>query len=119
MSENDISYGGQAVISGVLIQSPKGWSVAVRNQNNEIVKFFKERTPLVRRPGIFKLPLMRGIGALIDSLYVGYQGLTMSDEIYYEDEPEPTLINKIFNYVFIIVFLSLLIAGPRLLIDLI
>ena len=59
MSENDISYGGQAVISGVLIQSPKGWSVAVRNQNNEIVKFFKERTPLVRRPGIFKLPLMR------------------------------------------------------------
>ena len=53
MSENDISYGGQAVISGVLIQSPKGWSVAVRNQNNEIVKFFKERTPLVRRPGIF------------------------------------------------------------------
>ena len=43
MSENDISYGGQAVISDVLIQSPKGWSVAVRNQNNEIVKFFKER----------------------------------------------------------------------------
>ena len=39
MSENDISYGGQAVISGVLIQSPKGWSVAVRNQNNEIVKY--------------------------------------------------------------------------------
>ena len=119
MSENNISYGGQAVISGVLIQSPKGWSLAVRNQNNEIVKFFKERTPLIRRPGLFKIPLLRGIGALIDSLYVGYQGLTISDEIYYEDEPEPTLINKILNYVFIIVFLSLLIAGPRLLIDLI
>ena len=115
MSENDISYGGQAVISGVLIQSPKGWSVAVRNQNNEIVKFFKERTPLVRRPGIFKLPFMRGIGALIDSLYVGYQGLTISDEIYYEDEPEPTLINKIFNYVFVIVFIFVFSKGIEVL----
>jgi Predicted metal-dependent enzyme len=53
MSENDISYGGQAVISGVLIQSPKGWSVAVRNQNNEIVKFFKERTPLGEKALVF------------------------------------------------------------------
>jgi len=119
MSENDISYGGQAVISGVLIQSPKGWSVAVRNQNNEIVKYFKERTPLIRRKGIFTLPLIRGIGALVDSLYVGYQALTISDEIYYADEPEPSTLNKIFNYLFIVSFLSILIAGPRLLIDLI
>ncbi len=119
MSENDISYGGQAVISGVLIQSPKGWSVAVRNQNNEIVKFFKERTPLIRRKGIFTLPLIRGIGALVDSLYVGYQALTISDEIYYADEPEPSTLNKILNYLFIVSFLSILIAGPRLLIDLI
>ena len=119
MSENDISYGGQAVISGVLIQSPKGWSVAVRNQNNEIVKYFKERTPLIRRKGIFTLPLIRGIGALVDSLYVGYQALTISDEIYYADEPEPSTLNKILNYLFIVSFLSILIAGPRLLIDLI
>ena len=78
MSENDISYGGQAVISGVLIQSPKGWSAAVRNQNNEIVKYFKERTPLIRRKGIFTLPLIRGIGALVDSLYaVSYTHLTL------------------------------------------
>ena len=119
MSENDISYGGQAVISGVLIQSPKGWSVAVRNQNNEIVKYFKERTPLIRRKGIFTLPLIRGIGALVDSLYVGYQALTISDEIYYADETEPSTLNKILNYLFIVSFLSILIAGPRLLIDLI
>ena len=112
MSENVISYGGQAVISGVLIQSPKGWSVAVRNQNNEIVKYFKERTPLIRRKGIFTFPLIRGIGALVDSLYVGYQALTISDEIYYADEPEPSTLNKILNYLFIVSFLSILIAGP-------
>ncbi len=119
MSENNISYGGQAVIGGVLIQSPKGWSLAVRNQKNEILNYFEERIPLIRRKGLWSLPLLRGIGALIDSLYVGYKGLSMSDSIYYEEEEDISLLSKIFNYVFIIGVLSLLIIGPRLLIDLI
>ena len=119
MSENNISYGGQAVIGGVLIQSPKGWSLAVRNQKNEILNYFEERIPLIRREGLWSLPLLRGIGALIDSLYVGYKGLSMSDSIYFEEEEDISLLSKIFNYVFIIGVLSLLIIGPRLLIDLI
>ncbi len=119
MSDNNISYGGQAVIGGVLIQSPKGWSLAIRNQKNEILKYFEERIPLIRREGIWSLPLLRGVGALVDSLYVWYKGLTMSDNLYYEEEEDISLLSKIFNYVFIISVLSLLIVGPRLLIDLI
>ena len=119
MSDNNISYGGQAVIGGVLIQSPRGWSLAVRNQKNEILNYFEERIPLIRREGLWSLPLLRGIGALIDSLFVGYKGLSMSDSIYFEDEEGISLLSKIFNYVFIIGVLSLLIIGPRLLIDLI
>ena len=88
MSDNNISYGGQAVIGGVLIQSPKGWSLAVRNQKNEILKYFEERVPLIRREGIWSLPLIRGIGALVDSLYVGYKGLVMSDSLYFEEEED-------------------------------
>lgn len=119
MSDNNISYGGQAVIGGVLIQSPKGWSLAVRNQKNEILKYFEERIPLIRREGIWSLPLIRGIGALVDSLYVGYKGLVMSDSLYFEEEEDISLISKIFNYVFLIGVLSILVIGPRLLIDLI
>ena len=119
MSDNNISYGGQAVIGGVLIQSPKGWSLAVRNQKNEILNYFEERIPLIRREGLWSIPLLRGIGALIDSLYVGYKGLSMSDSIYFEEEEDISLLSKIFNYVFIIGVLFLLIIGPRLLIDLI
>jgi len=118
MSDNNISYGGQAVIGGVLIQSPKGWSLAVRNQKNEILKYFEERIPLIRREGIWSLPLIRGIGALVDSLYVGYKGLVMSDSLYFDDEEDISLISKIFNYVFLIGVLSILVIGPRLLIDL-
>ncbi len=119
MSDNNISYGGQAVIGGVLIQSPKGWSLAVRNQKNEILNYFEERIPLIRRKGLWSLPLLRGVGALVDSLYVGYKGLSMSDSIYFEEEEDISLLSKIFNYFFIIGVLSLLIIGPRLLIDLI
>jgi uncharacterized protein YqhQ len=43
----------------------------------------------------------------------------MSDSIYFEEEEDISLLSKIFNYVFIIGVLSLLIIGPRLLIDLI
>ncbi len=119
MSDNNISYGGQAVIGGVLIQSPKGWSLAVRNQKNEILNYFEERIPLIRRKGLWSLPLLRGIGALVDSLYVGYKGLSMSDSLYFEEEEEVSLLSNIFNYVLIVTVLSLLIIGPRLLIDLI
>ena len=39
MSEQDIAYGGQAVIGGVMIQSPKGWSLGIRDKNDKLHKF--------------------------------------------------------------------------------
>ena len=49
MSKEPIFYGGQAVIGGVLINSPKGWSLAVRDETGEIKRFYQERIPLVKR----------------------------------------------------------------------
>ena len=40
MSDLDISYGGQAVIGGVLIQSPKGWSLGVRDKDNDLHRYY-------------------------------------------------------------------------------
>ena len=53
MSKEPIFYGGQAVIGGVLINCPKGWSLAVRDNNGEIKRYFEMRTPLVKRNFIF------------------------------------------------------------------
>ncbi len=86
MSDNNISYGGQTVMCGFRIQSPKGCSISVRNQKDEILKYFEERIPLIRREGIWSLPLIRGIGAFVYSLSFGYKCLVMSDSIYYEEE---------------------------------
>ena len=49
MSDIDISYGGQAVIGGVLIQSPKGWSLGIRDKDDNIHRYYEPRIPLVRR----------------------------------------------------------------------
>ena len=90
MSDLDISYGGQAVIGGVLIQSPKGWSLGVRDKDNELHRYYEPRVPLVRRNKFWSSPFIRGFGALIDSMYVGFKAITLSEKIYskYEDEDE-------------------------------
>jgi uncharacterized protein YqhQ len=118
MSDLDISYGGQAVIGGVLIQSPKGWSLGVRDKDNDLHRYYEPRVPLVRRNKFWSSPFIRGFGALIDSMYVGFKAITLSEKIYskYEDEEE-SLISKIITYTVLIAVLLLFIAGPRLLVE--
>ncbi len=104
MSDIDISYGGQAVIGGVLIQSPKGWSLGIRDKDDNLHRYYE--------PRIF--------GALIDSMYVGFKAITLSEKIYskFEDEEE-SLLSKVVTYSVLIAVLLLFIAGPRLLVEMI
>ena len=41
MSDINISYGGQAVIGGVLIQSPKGWSLGIRDKDDNLHRYYE------------------------------------------------------------------------------
>ena len=68
LSEIDISYGGQAVIGGVLIQSPKGWSLGIRDKDENLHRYYEPRIPLIRRNKFWAAPFIRGFGALIDSM---------------------------------------------------
>ena len=116
MSEQDIAYGGQAVIGGVMIQSPKGWSLGIRDKNNKLHKYYEKRIPLIKRNKFWSAPLIRGFGALIDSMYVGFKAITLSDQIYSDfEEYEESLLSKIMTYSFLVSVLLIFIAGPRLL----
>ena len=118
MSEQDIAYGGQAVIGGVMIQSPKGWSLGIRDKNNKLHKYYEERIPLIKRNKFWSAPLIRGFGALIDSMYVGFKAITLSDQIYSDfEEYEESLLSKIMTYSFLVSVLLIFIAGPRLLVE--
>ncbi len=120
MSDIDISYGGQAVIGGVLIQSPKGWSLGIRDKDDNLHRYYEPRIPLVRRNKFWAAPFIRGFGALIDSMYVGFKAITLSEKVYskFEDEEE-SLLSKVVTYSVLIAVLLLFIAGPRLLVEMI
>ena len=112
------SYG--PVIGGVLIQSPKGWSLGIRDKDDNLHRYYEPRIPLVQRNKFWSSPFIRGFGALIDSMYVGFKAITLSEKIYskFEDEEE-SLLSKVVTYSVLIAVLLLFIAGPRLLVEMI
>jgi len=79
-SNDDILVGGQAVIEGVLMRSPKGYSVAVRRQDGT-VRVIKDLLQTVgEKWKLFKLPVLRGVGVLGQALVLGIKALRFSAE---------------------------------------
>ncbi|MFZ3129546.1 MAG: DUF1385 domain-containing protein [Desulfosporosinus sp.] len=72
-----VQYGGQAVIEGVMMRGPRESAIAVRLPNGEIEVSYLQLNTWAQKP-IFKLPLIRGFAALVDSLIVGTRALTYS-----------------------------------------
>ena len=74
----------------------------------------------MQRNKFWSSPFIRGFGALIDSMYVGFKAITLSEKIYskFEDEEE-SLLSKVVTYSVLIAVLLLFIAGPRLLVEMI
>jgi uncharacterized protein YqhQ len=80
MEDRIITYGGQAVIEGVLMRGQKGYAIAMRDPDGEIV-LHKEKLANVYRSGITKIPFLRGIILLWDALGLGMRALTISANI--------------------------------------
>ena len=81
-------YGGQAVIEGVMMRSPSFWSVAVRRRNGEVAEVWHPIDSLMKRHLVFRLPVIRGIMALGESLAIGFRALAISTEYAGEGETE-------------------------------
>ncbi len=80
------SIGGQAVIEGIMMKGPNDLAIAVRKPDNEIV-IKKEALKGISRSSAAKLPVVRGVIALIDSMILGVRCLTYSAEFFEEEEP--------------------------------
>lgn len=76
--------GGQAVMDGVMMRSEKRVAAAVRILKTGKIKVKSWRVKKV--PRFFKLPLVRGIYMLVDSLVVGMRALTWSSNQNLEKE---------------------------------
>jgi len=85
LSRPPFFYGGQAVIEGVMIRGQKFFSLAVRRSNGSI---YHSAEPLstIYTGALRRLPFLRGILILVETLGLGYKALTRSANIALEDQ---------------------------------
>ncbi len=71
------SYGGQAVIEGVMMRGASAVAIAMRAPNSEIV-VHTEKLGGIYKSKVAKIPFLRGLVMLWDALGLGIRALTIS-----------------------------------------
>jgi uncharacterized protein YqhQ len=84
----DAPVGGQAVLEGVMMRGVSTWAVAVRKPDGEIAVQSEPFVSVLKRHRFYRLPLVRGVVALVESLKIGLQALGISTNAQLEDEDE-------------------------------
>lgn len=88
MSERYAPIGGQAVIEGVMMRSPKRVATAVRLPDGTIQVKTREYVSLSRRFPVLGIPVLRGAVVLVESLRIGVESLAFSAEVAVDVEKE-------------------------------
>jgi uncharacterized protein YqhQ len=120
------AIGGQAVLEGVMMRGPRNWAVAVRKPDGEIAHVWRTIDPLMARHWALRLPVVRGVIALGESLTIGFRALSVSANYAAQEEAEgdgePAEIGRwamFFSFAIAIGFVLMLFkVGPALLTDL-
>lgn len=84
--ESSLAFGGQAVIEGVMIRSKRHVVICVRQPDDEILTEVEEIKSISERHKVLRLPFLRGIIALFETLYLGVKGLQFSANANLEEE---------------------------------
>src|SRR5438132_6247510 len=80
------NVGGQAVLEGVMMRGPGNWAVAVRTPSGEIAQVSKPIDSAMARHWVFRLPVVRGVMALGESLAIGFRALAISANYAAQEE---------------------------------
>ena len=81
------TYGGQAVIEGVMIRGQRNIAVAVRRPDSSIAVKRQPLTPIFTGP-LRRIPLIRGVIAMAETLTLGMRALSYSANVAAEAEGE-------------------------------
>src|SRR2546430_14374550 len=117
------NVGGQAVVEGVMMRGPGNWAVAVRTPSGEIAQVSRPIDSAMARHVFFRLPVVRGVMALGESLAIGFRALAISANYAAQQEGEDGEVTTeltrgqlIFAFAIAIGFAVLLFkVGPALL----
>src|SRR6266480_6966760 len=82
------NVGGQAVLEGVMMRGPSNWAVAVRKPDGDIAEVHQPIKSPMARHWTFRLPVIRGVVALGESLAIGFRALAISANYAAQEEGE-------------------------------
>jgi uncharacterized protein YqhQ len=88
VAKRDAPVGGQAVLEGVMMRAVSTWAVAVRNPEGQIELSSEPLVPWAKRHRLWRLPVLRGVVALGESLKVGFRALAISANVQMEEDEE-------------------------------
>src|ERR1043165_8488812 len=99
-SEQRPYIGGQAVIEGVMMRSPRSFSIVVRRKSGELV--VGERPVSSAKTGspggVARWPFFRGVVTLVKAIKLGSEALRFSSEIHekdhFDDDAPPPRSNR-------------------------
>ena len=77
-TEKIMPVGGQAVIEGVMMRSPKRIATAIRRASGEIEIKKQEYESLIQRKKFLNIPIVRGAITLIEVMILGIKTLQWS-----------------------------------------
>ncbi|MFB3889273.1 MAG: DUF1385 domain-containing protein [Candidatus Bathyarchaeia archaeon] len=82
--EPSLAFGGQALIEGIMIRSRMHMVMCVRKPSKEIVTNVEKIRPASEKYRALGVPFIRGIVAMVESLYLGIKGLIFSANTAFE-----------------------------------
>ena len=89
VADRDAPIGGQAVLEGVMMRGVSTWSVAVRKPDGEIEVSSDPLVSWAKRHRMLRLPVIRGVVALVESMKIGFRALAISANAQMADEEDP------------------------------
>jgi uncharacterized protein YqhQ len=89
VASRDAPLGGQAVLEGVMMRGVSTWAVAVRKPDGEIEVSSEPVVSWAKRHRVLRLPVVRGVVALAESMKIGFAALAFSANAQMEGEEDP------------------------------
>ena len=89
------SYGGQAVIEGVMIRGQRAVTVAVRQPEGAIITHTEALDSALSRSGVARRPFIRGMVALYEMLSIGVRMLLFSAAVAAGAEDEQAALEQV------------------------
>jgi uncharacterized protein YqhQ len=88
VAKRDAPVGGQAVLEGVMMRGVSTWAVAVRTPEGQIEISSESIVPWAQRHRLWRLPVLRGVVALVESMKIGFRALSISANAQLEEGEE-------------------------------